>query len=444
MSTPSDTVEKEFELLRNHIQACPELPRESRAIQAALQGLDAELKRIERDAKLKRKFTSEAGVSSDSMQTSTDNTAAVVVTMPHKTAPERAAPRNALNQNDDDDEFMEWQDVGAEPGSLLGSRLAQKAVASMAQHGTTAKTPLAALALALHAATVSDILGFACTGIPETSKSSKGFAPPIRELQKGQFVPANWDESDSEICLRYRKPAVGSVILRLSLNGSLVQASLRPTNTTEPPTQMLEFGIEDHVNVESFQKALAKEGRVLPALHYKALPMMLTNYCNAFDLGSIHEEESTKTAPERLPYWDGTAVPPAVSDPLLIPMTRPLPTGLPPTYDQHERPNIQIFDPHRPNHGDFAGDLRPPGIGDMGDNSGMLLGPNHPMFGGVGGDSGFGMRPRFDPYGPPGGPQDPRDPNNQPPRRRPPPGGTGEPNPDHQRVPNNLSNNMFL
>jgi hypothetical protein len=84
------------------------------------------------------------------------------------------------------------------------------------------------------------------------------------------------------------------------------------------------------------------------------------------------------------------------------------------------------------------------------------MGPNHPAFGGnndIGG--GYGMRPRFDPFGPPRGPQDPNNEDNlvndprrrqqqQQQPRRPPPGGVGDPNPDHERPPNNLSNNMFM
>jgi len=88
---------------------------------------------------------------------------------------------------------------------------------------------------------------------------------------------------------------------------------------------------------------------------------------------------------------------------------------------------------------------------------GNLMGPNHPAFGGnhsgIGG--GYGMRPRFDPFGPPNGPQDPnhddnnnlmdpRRPQQHPRRPPPPPGGLGDPNPDHERPPSNLSNNMYM
>ena len=127
-------------------------------------------------------------------------------------------------------------------------------------------------------------------------------------------------------------------------------------------------------------------------------------------------------------------------------------------YDQHETPNIRDLQPEHRRPGDFDRDLMPGGdVGDA-DPGGNLMGPNHPTFGGPPIGGGYGMRPRFDPFGPPGGPTDPRnldpnrnnvDPNDprnpQLPRRpRPPPGGTGEPNPDHERPPNDLNNNLFM
>lgn len=116
-------------------------------------------------------------------------------------------------------------------------------------------------------------------------------------------------------------------------------------------------------------------------------------------------------------------------------------------YNPYDTPTIQVFQPGGM-RGDFAGDLNPPGPDFLGSGGGNLMGPGHPMFTGEGmpgTNSGFGMRPRFDPVGPPGGPQDPlRNQQQQPPRRRGPPGGLGDPNPDHARPPNDLNNNMFM
>ena len=479
--------EEEFKRLRSYIQKCPEVPAKSRAIQAALAGLDLEWKRIERDAKLKRKFnastlsttttTATIKMENERLATSTSADSNTTSARTSNTGPMLSSTGETAET--DDDLMGEWQDVGAqEPqSSLLGARLAQLAVAVMAQHQVSVKTPLAAIALALHASLVSPILGLACTGVPETpptnttTSTSKGFAPPIRELPKGQLLPPNWDEQSpgDEIRLRYRKPAVGSVILTVTLSkDNQVTVCVTPTSNNEPPLQQLVFPIDDHVNLDSFQKALAnntKEGSILPALHYKALPTLLTNFANTMDVGAIRE--SSDAPMEYLPYVDATAISShttlsASDNPLRVPSNRQ-PEGVPaenfPPYytdgprnnNPYEPPTIHVFQPARPHPGgDFAGDLYPPGYGDfMDDNSGNLLGPNHPMFGGGnvgigGGSSGFGMRPRFDPFGPPGGPQDPS-PSFQPPRRRPPPGGPGEPNPDHLRPPNNLNtNNLFM
>ena len=102
------------------------------------------------------------------------------------------------------------------------------------------------------------------------------------------------------------------------------------------------------------------------------------------------------------------------------------------------------------------------------------MGPNHPMFTGVGGGHGSGphhypggmggmpfntgvgtMTPRFDPFGPPGGPtqqqQQPDDPDNilphdplmQTTKKKVPPGGTGVPNNDMAQPPSLPRNDMF-
>ena len=132
--------------------------------------------------------------------------------------------------------------------------------------------------------------------------------------------------------------------------------------------------------------------------------------------------------------------------------------------------------------GDFSGDLMPTGVYQFpGSGNGMmmpgvgqgnLMGPNHSMFGRVGGGRNMGpgfapgggiapmntgigtLQPRFDPYGPPGGPTEPggpmdpdgnilqNDPLMQP--RHGPPGGTGVPNNDMAKPPALPKNDMFL
>jgi len=433
----SNTLKKEnnqnedFDRLRQYILSCPTVPKESPAIAAALSGLDTEWKRMERDAKLKRKFTSTAANTSTKIKPQIEKEPTTTITNQQ---------RRQQQQTIDDDLLEEWQDVSTgkdDECSSLGNRLSQAAISEIARRDIKVQTPLAAIALALHAALVSDEVGFICTGVPE-KKTKGGFAAPVRQITFEQFLPNSWDSNSSEeIGLRYRKE--GSMVLRVVRIYVDENETMKITLGPQEGEGLL-FPAESHLNLESFAKALKKDGRVAPALHYKALPALLTKMCRTFDVGSLEKSSS-------LPYVDTTVLPPASNDPLQIPTPtksiKPCSKG---HYNPHDTPTLALFDRPRPG-GDFSSDLHPPGLTGMDVTDGMsgnLLGPNHPMFQGgrsIGG--GLGMRPRFDPIGPPGGPQD-LNPNNIHPLRRPPPGGLGDPNPDHARPPQNLNNNMFM
>lgn len=440
--------EAELDAVRQHLLQCPNVPKDSQALQVALDALDQERKRIERDAKLQRKFAASSNTTTTSSSSKTETN--------KSTAPTSTSDK-VHTKEEDDAELMEWQDIASHheqiaempsEGSVLGKMLAQSSIAAMANAKTDVASPLAAIALALHAALTGETLNFKCTGIPDDSTaSSGGFAAPIRELPKTQLVPAYWDKNSMAatnpfVKFRYRKNGVGSIVLHASLrDDTMVHVELLPTNTKEPPGDALTFPLEDHVNLDSLSKALATQQRVIPTLHYKALPVLLTNMCNTFDLGPVRDsvEGGAETS---LPYVDTTIIPP-IADGLRN--NTPL-VAQPRVYDQFESPNIRVFQPDR-RRGDFDTDLMPGGMADP-FSGGNLMGPNHPAFGQQPHGGGFGMRPRFDPYGPPGGPTDPNnidpsDPRQQP-RRRPPPGGTGDPNPDHQRPPQDLGNNMFM
>jgi PI31 proteasome regulator N-terminal len=433
---------------------------------AALRGIDEEVKRCKRDTKLHQKFASArpVGVPTGMTRASLEDCDTDAVKVEHE----------SMTMTDTDD----WQDVTEEDDTLkqhnsdddaystsyLGSLLAKEAVASLAAHKVLCASPTAALAVALHAALLR--AGFACTGVPETA-SSGGFAAPIRDLPPGQFLPSNWENAKADIKLRYRKEGTGSIVLAVSPIGDAaephVQVSLAPTLPKEP--NPLQFPVTDHINLDSWDRARKDKPAVSPALHYKALATLLTKFAQHFDLGTIDDHVDSKQQPtpgaatNASPYVDYTMLQNRqflnMNHPTTLPRATSDPTG------RFNGPDISVFHDRtasaRPS-GDFAGDLTPTGIfpypGGMPEAPGNLMGPNHPMFNGVGGggmagvgpNSGFGMKPRFDPYGPPGGPTEPEDPDNllrNPMNNVRLPGGTGNPNNDLERPPSLNSNKFF-
>mmetsp|Transcript_37653 Transcript_37653/g.55153 ORF Transcript_37653/g.55153 Transcript_37653/m.55153 type:complete len:549 (+) Transcript_37653:152-1798(+) len=512
--------------LKKYIVRCTDVPSDCPAIRAALSGVDEEMKRIDRDEKLRLKFS--GGVSTSATTTT--------------------ARANVAGTKGVDEEDMEWQDVACDDvdtpprgkreeeeevdltasvqlvppetpptrDSSLGRKLATLSIASVAEAGTTISHPLAAIAIAIHASLISDVVGFRCTGIPEDDKGPKGFAKPIRELPRDVFLPNKWDSNacgwngftdvttidscSAQVLLRYRKDGVGSVVL------SVVLCEDAATATSSPPVRVRfgpagksdegkgppDFPIGEHVNLDGLVAALSRNGKsgVPPALHYRALSTLLTNFADAVDLGVIKEEDENEMIMEEgvnIAAGDisrsTVVVPPVVSvDPLRV---GPTPVPVQPgrwsgQYDDGRHPRIEDFDssPLYPG-GDFAGDLAPGGILDprirpgggsgIGPGGGNLMGPTHPAFRGGGGinpndfdDGGLsnipgggpglgriGMAPRFDPVYPPGSPADPngiggvgrgRGRGRGRGGRR----GLGDPNPDHQRPPSNFGNDMFM
>ena len=255
---------------------------------------------------------------------------------------------------------MEWQDVqqhksdgdGEDPdesavmatgsdivedgSSYFGKQLAKTSIDAIAEYRVHVSSPVAAIAVAFHAAMRSPLLGFACTGIPEAQKSSGGgFAPPVRELPKTQFLPLHWENNPTKISLRYRKNGTGALVLKVQMEGdggcdaaSKVQVTLLPANSTEPPTQSMSFPLVDHINLDSWNAALKanKNHRIAPSLHYKRLAGMLGKFCQIFDLGAVVDEGDANM---EMPYVDNTVVygkqgPPPSSTPS-IPTTTPRP-----------------------------------------------------------------------------------------------------------------------
>lgn len=441
--------QEEFESVRQYILRAP-FSSDHPAVAAALNGLDQETKRRLRDSKLQQKFASTAAAA-------VDYEAGADAVKVEKPSAEKRSP-GVANRGEEAMATDDWHDIASDGhvaakqqsdedmSSYLGLTLAKEAVASLAQNNVRCASPLAAVAAVLHAALLN--VGFSCTGLPDNG-SSGGFAAPTRALPASQFLPPNW-EKDPTIKLRYRKEGAGATVLTVAPGTTdsgeqQIEVKLAPSNSSEPCRDPLQFALNDYINMESWEKACKDNAAVLPALHYKSLSALLTDFAQQFDLGPINDSAMKESS--QAPYVDytmlsrpnapntGTYADFGIPSPDLVTGGR---TAVPPT-----RPG-----------GDFGGDLIPTGIDPTGIPSpGNLMGPNHPMLGGVPG-SRFG-RPRFDPFGPPGhpgepSPTEPQDPDNllnqQGPEtnRRVPPGGTGNPNKDQLRPPSLGNNNMFM
>jgi len=384
------------------------------------------------------------------------------------------APPTSTRSNEEDAAMeSEWQDVAdasperskldhesAGEESYLGRELAKTAIDKISEHRITVTTPLSAIALVIHASLRS--LGFACTGIPEASTSA--FAAPVRELRESQFMPQRWDNDRQLIQLRYRKDGTGALKLMVALEKSendMVKIQFVAANSQEPPSQTLTFAMKEHINMDSWKAATSKTKKIAPALHFKFLPVLLTKFCQMYDLGSTSPDGE---APRSIPYMDNTITTSKMQAQFTPSSTIPTPPSVPvaasrPWQNGHVVPSIldQAFPQVAvANRGHFAGDLAPAGLLDPlriggGHVGGNLMGPNHPHFtggnhphftGGMG--PGFpngpgSMQPRFDPVHPPcldiGV-------DGQPRRNR--PSRSGEPNPDHLRPPNSFAgDNMF-
>ncbi|KAL7550630.1 hypothetical protein ACHAWF_013849 [Thalassiosira exigua] len=294
--------------------------------------------------------------------------------------------------------------------------------------------------------------------------------------------------------------------LALRRNGDDAAAYFGPLPTEgTAATKEWTVPVGRHVNLDGFAAAKAKaggSGGVSPSLLYVSLPDMLGDFHNSLGalLPAETKEEEAKPvvgAPSNAPLEGFAAPMPSVPFPSRaaaraatfrpdVPpdgMAVDLPRRDPLRADDPRRDPLRASDSRRDRRGDFEGDLLPggPQPGGLHDvprpGMGSQVGPDHPMFdrtfgddpdggyddfgGGYGGNGGnfgipgvgggMGMRPRFDPYGPPGGPTEPgrgagggRFPGRgsrlgrgrgRGGRGRAPPGGFGDPNPDHMTPP---------
>jgi hypothetical protein len=499
-TSEQDSKQDDFEVVKEYLLRCPHVSRTSPAIKSALEGLEKEKQRRIRDAKLQAKF----GGTSTNAAVSSSATDPDVVVVENMGSPTIRTVK--YTSTDEDQDSMEWQDVQQhksddedpdgsavmassseivdDGSSYLGQQLSKTCVDAISEYRAHVSSPVAAIAVAFHAALRSPLLGFACTGIPEDPKSSGGgFAPPVRELPKTQFLPLHWENNPTNILLRYRKNGTGALVLKVQTAGgsieaeATVQVSLFPANTKEPPTQSMNFPLANHINLDSWNAALkaGKTHKIAPLLHYKQLAGMLSKFCQIFDLGAVVDTEGN--ANTEMPYVDNTVVygkeGSLSTKKSSIPISTPRPYAPVPSvgvaWKEGRVPaSLDQAFPSACRHpmpgGDFADDLLPAGLQDPrfirgghnpGRMGGNLMGPGHPMFAGDGiggnivGDLPVGgpgsMQPRFDLVYPPGIDDGPN-PNSQQKGGRQKPSRTGEPNPDHLPPPNSLGggNNMFL
>jgi len=552
----------EISILKQYVARCPEslVPSSSNAIRVTLTALDEELKRLERDEKLRRKFS---GASMNANTNANANANANANTTVYNTnslelsdedmvkvsaicddeGSMRTQPKKyGIDEKEEESCLKEWQEIdGSETSSqptsmdtsgsnrngngnghgnttaaatgstvagydtsntMFGANLAQIAIADMNNAKITVSTPTATLALVLHSALRSNILGFKCTGIPDEhscfksdvegtgngSKKAKlnGFAAPVRELSRGVFVPNKWDKLASKnsssgthlVLMRYIKNGMPASILRVAQdpdgmndNGSILDSGSGSSETMVKvqfgpaggePTE-LKFPMGQHINLDGLNAASSVDSLgmgVKPALHFKALAGLVAEFCQTNDLGAVKDDNDTSGADMAIAMQHAVAIPPpSVSrEKLGFVMER---TRHPPNVNDDL---LAVNSNRRHFPGDFSDDLLPSGLPApdfanprLGTGmTGNLMGPNHPNFyrnfdeddytgmnNGVGfpAPGGLGMQPRFDPFYPPavsGRGMRGRGPQRGRGRGR---GGrfsSGDPNPDHQRPPSNF------
>lgn len=532
-STTTST-KQEINILKQYILQCPDITDvdSSHAVQLCMDVLEKEWKRIDRDEKLRLKFAKERNEllvgkgeetfnadndvdddvvcvemnSSSSMEgllkseNNTDLTEWQDITVNTPTA-SPAARQTTNDKNNTNNNIDEMTGIDKDEPSLLGLSLAQSAITDISKSNIYVSTPIAALALALHASLRSDILGFKCIGIPEEDevcfstdsrnnsnkqKKRNGFAAPVRELPKGKFLPDDWDkyalssstnnnnvnDVDRKVTLRYRKNGTGATILRVTqsqeeTNTIVATISFGPAGG-EP--RELKVPVSRHINIDGLNAAIEKSKKVQPALHYLSLSLLLSDFCQNADLGIVREDSNIDvkmTTVDKHPSHSLSSTHGKDNLSNDIRMNNdatnevyPMPLN---TQDEFSQPKIP---------GDFSGDLLPSGIPApgfanprLGGSGGNLMGINDPYFqgnfddfSGVDGNSAFpplgglNMQPRFDPYYPPGvnpgrGRFNGRGRGGRGMRGGGGRGGrdfSGDPNPDHERPPNTFGHNMFM
>ena len=351
---------RHLEAIRSHLSTVPGVPADSSAAQAVLKSLDEEVSRSTREYKLRRKFERErirnlteaeaaapSGGNGGGMDDDNDDDGWQDVTPPRASpGKSSAAETSPAGEGDLRSSPVQLMETSSESivgnnhhsnnanntASPLGQALAEMVTRSVADAKVRVSNPVAAVALALHAAMRTDVLGFKCTGIPpdEDGKSGAGgggFAAPIRELPKTKFLPDKWDEAkrsssadnkkSTRIALRYRKDGLGSTVLRVTEREAAMHQpsgaiSIAVTSSTNSePTAAAgggrSFDASQHINLAGLAAAITSERqrlgigptsdvevKVSPVLHYLDLAGLMTTFVTSFDLGSIWDPTMTE------------------------------------------------------------------------------------------------------------------------------------------------------
>jgi hypothetical protein len=475
------------------------------------------MKRMDRDEKLRRKFTPQHHLEApiDALMSNSNSDAEDTMLMndwqdvslpnvpgsPRPLEQQEAAISSSpvlVGRNISDSDVVVSR--GRDECSPLGQYLAHIAISEMSNAQVLVHTPTAAIALAIHSGLRNDTLGFKCTGIPEgdewdkPSSAKKGFAAPVRELKKHQFLPDSWDRHahrsshPPKVLLRYRHDSVGAVTLRVTCEyppesptptphhpSAIIHIRFGPTIVSTPEHEDLMIPLEECFNVDSFELALGSTSKansthagISPTLHYINLPILWSKFAQTFDLGDIRQDDlwtigNDRMTDPRMMHNISSQVPCNITDSMTMVQDS---FYTPPTHITQIYDNKDLTP-----RGDFADDQYPrlPSIHTHQDDngstwSGNLMGPNHPIFRRDWDETprpnfilpgGLAMQPRFDPFYPPivgGEPPAPlgrgrgrggRGSNGQSGNRRPFP-SSGDPNPDHQRPPSDWGGDMFM
>lgn len=466
------------------------------ALKAAVAGLDKELARLEREERLVKKFaattncdaaTMEVGGGSNGGNADDDAADMEYVKMSKEDAPAATKGGDCAVEGGEDEE--EWEEAGPAPSkkharqeeqaedenAALCRELASSAVAKIASANVKVNTALGALGLALHSALMELTGGdgkdrlFRCTGVPDATVTAQllgsavakgggggGFAPPVRELPRGQLIPPKWEEkaeprAGGVIAFRYKcGKGVYSVDLGHTSDATTVYLALRflsgsevavafgalPSSADKSDVKQLKFELGKHVNLDGFAAAKAKNGggAVPPSLFYISLSDLLMKFNSSFGVvttapkgeGSpIGMQIMPTNVPVRsLPPMPDTA--PAAKTHLeqIRPSNPPFGAVVDPLSNITD-PLLAASSQQRGKRGDFDADLlpggpQPGGLHGVPPRGGSQVGPDHPMFDrtfgqedghgnfeddlGFGGGGGFGipgvgggmgMRPRY-------------------------------------------------